>query len=68
MKTLDAENVDGWHNISIKMIQICGHAIALPLMLVFKTALNEKKLPDIWKKANIVPVHKKRKIKKENNF
>ena len=50
------------------MIQICGHAIALPLMLVFKTALNEKKLPDIWKKANIVPVHKKIKRKKENNF
>ena len=28
-------------------------------MLVFKTALKEKKIPDIWKKANLVPVHKK---------
>ena len=43
------------------MIQICDYAIALPLMLVFKTALKEKKLADIWKKANIVSVHKKRK-------
>ena len=42
------------------MIQICDHAIVLPLMLVFKTALKEKKLPDIWKKTNIAPVHKKR--------
>ena len=41
------------------MIQISGDSIALPLMLVFKTALKEKKIPDIWKKANLVPVHKK---------
>ena len=41
------------------MIQICGDPIALPHMLVFERTLNEKKFPDIWKKSNVVPVHKK---------
>ena len=38
---------------------------ALSLMLAFETllALKEKKFPDIWKKANVVPVNKK-----ENNL
>ena len=45
--TLDAEEAHGWDNISIKMIQIFGDPIALPLMLVFETALKEKKFPDI---------------------
>ena len=31
MKTLDAEKAHGWDNISIKMIQICGDPIVLPL-------------------------------------
>ena len=44
---------------SVKMIQICGESIALPLKLIFETALKEKKFPDIWKIANVVPVHKK---------
>ena len=44
------------------MIQVCGDPIVLPLMLVFETALKEKKIPDRWKKANVVPVHKKKEI------
>ena len=47
IKTLDAEKTHGWDNISIKMIQICGDPIALPLMFVFETTLKEKKFPDI---------------------
>ena len=41
------------------MIQICGDPIVLPIMLAFKTALKEKRFPNIWKKANVVPVNKK---------
>ena len=59
IKTIDAKKGHGWDNISIKMIQICGDPIALPLMFVFETTLKEKKFPDIWKKANVVSVHKK---------
>ena len=54
----------GWDNISIKMMQICVDPIALPLMLIFEMTLKEKKFPDIYKKANMVPVH----TKEENNL
>ena len=43
----------------IKMMQIYDESIALPLKLLFETALNEKKFPDIRKLANVVLVHKK---------
>ena len=43
------------------MIQICGASIALPLKLLFETALlKEKKFPDIWKLAIVGPVQKKK--------
>ena len=51
-----------WMNANIKIIkviQIYSESIALPLKLLFETALKEKKFPDIWKLANVVPVHKK---------
>ena len=57
MGTLDAEKAHGWDNISIKMIKICGDPIALSL--IFEATFKEKKFPYIWKKANVVPVHKK---------
>ena len=41
------------------MIQICRESIALPLKLLFEKALKEKEFRDIWKLANVAPVHKK---------
>ena len=43
------------------MIQIRGEPIALPFKLLFEAALKKKNFPDIWKLANVVPVHKKEK-------
>ena len=63
IKNLDSNKAHTCGNISKKMIQICGGSIALPLKLLFETALKEKTFPDIWKLANIVPVHKKEEKK-----
>ena len=41
------------------MIKMCGDPIAIPLMIIFNTALNTGVFLDLWKKGNIVPVHKK---------
>ena len=38
---------------------MCGESSALPLKMIFETALNDGVFPDDWKKGNIVPVHKK---------
>ena len=61
IKNLDSNKAHGCSNSSIKMIQIRGEPIAVPLKLLFETVLKEKKFPNIWKLANVVPVHKKEK-------
>ena len=62
-------------NISVKVIQICGESIALPLKLLLETGLKEKKSPSpkFLIKFSIVPnskldfsFHIDRKIKKYN--
>ena len=55
IKNLDSSK----SNSSIKMIKICGESITVPLKMIFEQSLKERKLPEVWKKANIVPVHKK---------
>ena len=41
------------------MIKICGESITVPLKIIFEQLLKEKKFPEVWEKASIVPVHKK---------
>ena len=41
------------------MIQICEEVITMPLKLIFDQSLKKGKFPEIWKAANVVPVHKK---------
>ena len=41
------------------MIKICGEAICRPLNIIFNECLTHGSFPDIWKKGNIIPVHKK---------
>ena len=60
IKTLDPNKAHGCDNISIKMIKICSQSLILPLKIIFEHSLKKHKFPEIWKKANVVPVHKKR--------
>ena len=59
IKTLDPNKAHGCDNISIKMIKICSQSLILPLKIIFEHSLKKGKFPKIWKKANVVPVHKK---------
>ena len=34
-------------------------SITEPLYLIFKNCLSSNTFPDVWKKANVIPVHKK---------
>ena len=58
-KNLNPNKSHGWDNISIRMIKLCGKSIVYPLNLVFEVSLQCGEFPDYWKKANVVPVHKK---------
>ena len=41
------------------MIKICDKAIVKPLFLIYKNCIDNCIEPDLQKKSNIVPVHKK---------
>ena len=58
IKTLDPNKAHGCDNISIRMIKICSQSLTLPLKIIFEHSIKKGKFPEIWKKANVVPVHK----------
>ena len=56
------------HDISIRMLKLCDLAIAKPLSILFRNCVNQSTLPDIWKKSNIYPIHKKGDKQLINNY
>ena len=41
------------------MIKICDKSLLKPLIVLFRNSIKSSCYPDIWKKSNIIPVHKK---------
>ena len=60
IRSLDSKKAHGCDEISIMMIKICDSLIVEPLCLIFEKCLATGVYPSIWKKANIIPVHKKK--------
>ena len=46
-------------HIRIKMIKICDKSLLQPLILLFHNSVKSSCYPDIWKRFNIITVHKK---------
>ena len=59
LKSLDANKAYGHDDISIRMLKISQKLILKPLKLIFENCLGTRLFPDQWKKANVVPIHKK---------
>ena len=62
LKTIRALNINKAHghdDFSIRMIKICDKSLLKPLLILFKNSLKLSYYPDIWKKSNINPAHKK---------
>ena len=56
---LDANKVHGHDKISIRMVKIYSTSICKPLRLIFNHCIDNGIYPCEWKKANVVPIHKK---------
>ena len=41
------------------MIEICERTLLKPLIITFQNSVKYSYYPDIWKRSNIIPVHKK---------
>ena len=61
IRSLDINKANGHDDISIRMRKICDNAIVEPLKMLFVNSVNQAVFPSRWKKANVIPVHKKAK-------
>ena len=59
IRALHVNKAHGCDDISIRMIKICDQSIVKPLPIIYQSCLNKGTFPDLWKKSNIVSVHKK---------
>ena len=59
IKSLNSNKSHGWDKLSIRMIKMCNKTLVYPLKLIFKASIQEGVFLDCWKKANVVPIHKK---------
>ena len=59
IRTLSPHKAHSYDDISIRMIKICGKSLLEPLIILFKNSTKSSHYPDIWKRSNIIPVHKK---------
>ena len=59
IRLLSVSKDHGHDSNSIRMLKICDSAIVEPIWIFFKNCLSQSIFPDIWKRSNICPIHKK---------
>ena len=68
IRNLDPNKATGSDGISCHMLRLCDNSIVLPLKLIFENILASTVYPDLWKKANVTPVHKKNDKQQIKNY
>ena len=68
IRSLNVSKAHDHDVISIRMLQICDSAIVKPLSIIFNNCITQSIFPDIWKKSNICPIHKKGDKQAINNY
>ena len=59
IRALNSNKAHDYDDISIRMIKICDKSLLKPLIILFKNSTKSSRYTDIWKRSNIIPVHKK---------
>ena len=59
IRALNIHKAHGHDDISIRMMKICDKSLSKPLILLFQNSTKLSYYPDIRKRSNIIPVHKK---------
>ena len=67
-RALDANKAHGNDDISIRMIMLCNKSIISTVSLIYKNCIDSGLFPNIWKKSNVAPVHKKGDKQVVDNF
>ena len=56
---LDISKAHGHDEISMKMLKLWDKSIVKPLSMIFSNCKLKNTFPNLWKKTNVVPFHKK---------
>ena len=59
IRALYIHKAHGHNDISIRMIKICDKSLLEPPILLYENSTKSSCYLDIWKRSNIIPVHKK---------
>ena len=59
IRSLSAIKAYGHDDISVRIMKMWDKPLLKPLPLIFRGYIDTGVYPDIWKKSDIVPVHKK---------
>ena len=65
---MDPNKAHGCDGISIRMLKLCATSISKPLHILFNNSVISECFPNEWKKANVIPVHKKGDKQIINNY
>ena len=68
LDNLDINKAQGPDAISGAVLKNCSETLAYPLSILFNLSYNTGYIPQEWKLANVVPVHKKDDKKKGLNY
>ena len=68
IRSLNPNKAHGWDEISVRMIKLSDASLVLPLKIIFTNCLRSGLFPEIWKYANVVPVHKKNEKNLKGNY
>ena len=68
IRSLNPNKAHGWDGISIRMIKLSDASLVTPLKIIFMNCLRYGVFPEIWKCANVVPVHKKKEKNLMSNY
>ena len=68
VRKLNSNKATGSDGISAKMLLLCGETVATPLHIIFRNILHTGIYPDMWKRANVTPIHKKNSKQLISNY
>ena len=68
LDNLDINKAQGPDAISGAVLKNCSETLAYPLSMLFNLSYNTSYIPQEWKLANVVPVHKKDDKNKVTNY
>ena len=68
IRSLNPHKAHGWEEISVRMIKLSEAALVAPQKTIFTNCLRCGLFPQVWKCANVVPVHKKSEKNLQGNY